>query len=284
MPRIQVAGGAHVDVALEKRQVERAYELLAPVYDFVFDWIFAPGRQAAISHLGLTLNETVLEVGIGTGLNLPLYPPSCRLTGIDLSGEMLDKAVERTHKLAMPGVVLKVMDATSMDFADNEFDKALATYTISAVPDPIGVLREMRRVVKPGGKVAAMVYAALEKNPYHGIFYRVVRRLGKIPSPAPGEPWMYALGDPGALEDVYRRAGFLNVSVHAVPIPRRFPSAADAIRSMRNSAGDLRELMSRLHDADRELAWAEIEQQLRQFEGPNGFEAPGEVLIGVGTK
>ena len=156
MPRIQVAGGAHVDVALEKRQVERAYELLAPVYDFVFDWIFAPGRQAAISHLGLTLNETVLEVGIGTGLNLPLYPPSCRLTGIDLSGEMLDKAVERTHKLAMPGVVLKVMDATSMDFADNEFDKALATYTISAVPDPIGVLREMRRVVKPGGIIVIL--------------------------------------------------------------------------------------------------------------------------------
>jgi len=145
-----------VDVALEKRQVERAYELLAPVYDFVFDWIFAPGRQAAISHLGLTLNETVLEVGIGTGLNLPLYPPSCRLTGIDLSGEMLDKAVERTHKLAMPGVVLKVMDATSMDFADNEFDKALATYTISAVPDPIGVLREMRRVVKPGGIIVVL--------------------------------------------------------------------------------------------------------------------------------
>jgi hypothetical protein len=128
------------------------------------------------------------------------------------------------------------------------------------------------------------VYSALEKNPYHGIFYGNVRRLGNIPPPAPGEPWMYALGNPGALEDLYRRAGFLNASVHAVPLPRRFPSAADAIRSMRNSAGDLRELMSRLNDADRELAWAEIEQQLRQFEGPNGFETPGEVLIGVGTK
>ncbi|HEY2994133.1 MAG TPA: methyltransferase domain-containing protein [Methylomirabilota bacterium] len=141
---------------MEKRQVERAYELLAPVYDFIFDWIFAPGRQAAISHLGLQSNETVLEVGIGTGLNLPLYPPSCRLTGIDLSGEMLDKAVERTHKLAMSGVVLKVMDATSMDFADDAFDKALATYTISAVPDPVAVLREMRRVVKPGGIIVIL--------------------------------------------------------------------------------------------------------------------------------
>jgi phosphatidylethanolamine/phosphatidyl-N-methylethanolamine N-methyltransferase len=153
-----------VDVALEKRQVERAYELLAPVYDFIFDWIFAPGRQAAILHLGLRPNDTVLEVGIGTGLNLPLYPPSCRLTGIDLSGEMLDKAVERAQKLAMPGVVLKVMDATSMDFAENEFDKALATYTISAVPDPVAVLREMRRVVKPGGSIVILNHFRSERK------------------------------------------------------------------------------------------------------------------------
>jgi len=140
-----------VDVALEKRQVERAYDFYAPVYDFIFDWIFAPGRQAAITQLDLKPNDTIFEVGIGTGLNLPLYPASCRLTGIDLSQEMLDKAVERAQKLIMPNVVLKVMDATSLDFADNEFDKAVATYTISAVPDPVAVLREMRRVVKPGG-------------------------------------------------------------------------------------------------------------------------------------
>ena len=95
---------------------------------------------------------------------------------------------------------------------------------------------------------------------------------------------MYALGEPGTLEDVYSRAGFLNVSVHAVPIQRRLPSAADAIGNMRKGAGELREFMSRLNDADREQAWAEIEEQFRRFEGPNGFEVPGEVLIGVGMK
>jgi phosphatidylethanolamine/phosphatidyl-N-methylethanolamine N-methyltransferase len=153
-----------VDVALEKRQVERAYELYAPVYDFIFDWIFAPGRSAAIRHLDLKANETVLEVGIGTGLNLPLYPAACRLTGIDLSQEMLDKAVERAQKLAMPNVVLKVMDATSMDFAENEFDKAVATYTISAVPDPVAVLREMRRVVKPGGALVILNHFRSERR------------------------------------------------------------------------------------------------------------------------
>lgn len=145
-----------MDVVLKKRQVQRAYELYAPVYDYIFDWIFAPGRAAAIKQLKLEPNDRVLEVGIGTGLNLPLYPPAVHLAGIDLSQEMLDKAVERVQNLAMPNVVLKVMDATSMDFGENEFDKAVATYTISAVPDPVAVLREMRRVVKPDGIIVIL--------------------------------------------------------------------------------------------------------------------------------
>ncbi len=153
-----------MDVVLEKRQVQRAYELYAPVYDFIFDWIFAPGRAAAVKQLGLQPNNRVLEVGIGTGLNLPLYPPAVRLTGIDLSQEMLDKAVERVQTLTMPNVTLKVMDATSMDFGDNEFDKAMATYTISAVPDPVAVLREMRRVVRPGGVLVILNHFRSERR------------------------------------------------------------------------------------------------------------------------
>jgi len=153
-----------VDVALEKRQVQRAYELYAPVYDFVFDWIFAPGRTAAVKLLALERSDSVLEVGIGTGLNLPLYPWACQLTGIDLSQEMLDKAVERVQTLAMPNVTLKVMDATSLDFGDNEFDKVVATYTISAVPEPVAVLKEMRRVVKPGGIIVILNHFRSERR------------------------------------------------------------------------------------------------------------------------
>jgi len=153
-----------VDVALEKRQVQRAYELYAPVYDFIFDWIFAPGRTAAVKLLALERSDSVLEVGIGTGLNLPLYPATCHLTGIDLSQEMLDKAVERVQTLAMPNVTLKVMDATSLDFGDNEFDKVVATYTISAVPEPVAVLKEMRRVVKPDGIIVILNHFRSERR------------------------------------------------------------------------------------------------------------------------
>jgi phosphatidylethanolamine/phosphatidyl-N-methylethanolamine N-methyltransferase len=153
-----------LDVALQKRQVKRAYELYAPVYDLIFDWVFAPGRAAAIDQLRPAPSDTVLEIGIGTGLNLPLYPRTCRLTGIDLSGEMLDKAVERVEQLGMPNVTLKVMDAGVMDFGDDQFDKALATYTISAVPDPVSVLRELRRVVKPGGVIVILNHFRSERR------------------------------------------------------------------------------------------------------------------------
>jgi len=145
-----------VDAALEKRQVKRAYKLYAPAYDFVFDWIFHPGRAAAIQLLGAERGQNILEVGIGTGLNLPLYPPGCRITGIDLSEEMLEKAREKVAELGLANVTLKAMDATVMDFGDDEFDATVATYTISAVPDPVGVLGEMRRVVKPGGNLVLL--------------------------------------------------------------------------------------------------------------------------------
>lgn len=170
-----------MDVVLRKRQVQRAYEFYAPVYDFIFDWIFAPGRAAAIKHLVLEPNDRVLEVGIGTGLNLPLYPLAVHLTGIDLSQEMLDKAVDRVQTLTMPNVTLKVMDATSLDFGENEFDKALATYTISAVPDPVAVLREMRRVVRPGGIIVLLNHFRSERGPmgrFEDLMAPICTRLG----------------------------------------------------------------------------------------------------------
>jgi phosphatidylethanolamine/phosphatidyl-N-methylethanolamine N-methyltransferase len=146
-------GDSIVDAALEKRQVKRAYKLYAPAYDLVFDWIFHPGREAAIRLLDAKRGHHILEVGIGTGLNLPLYPRHCRVTGIDLSEEMLEKAQEKVADLRLGNVTLKAMDATVMDLRENEFDAAVATYTISAVPDPVAVLREMKRVVKTGGNL-----------------------------------------------------------------------------------------------------------------------------------
>ena len=145
-----------MDISLEEDQVRRAYDFYSPVYDFVFKKIFEPGRIAAVRLLGSALKGRVLEVGIGTGLNLPLYPQDINLVGIDLSEGMLKRAQEKVEDLRMANVILKVMDAGAIDFGDAEFDATLATYTISAVPDPLAVLREMRRVTRPGGTLVML--------------------------------------------------------------------------------------------------------------------------------
>jgi phosphatidylethanolamine/phosphatidyl-N-methylethanolamine N-methyltransferase len=164
-----------VDVALEKRQVKRAYKIYAPAYDLVFDWIFSPGREAAVSALEIKPGQQVLEVGIGTGLNLPLYPTRCQVTGIDLSEEMLQKAHEKVAELGLTNITLRAMDATTMDFPDDAFDSSVATYTISAVPDPVSVLREMRRVVRPGGNIVILNHFRSDK--------RVMGRLEDLVAP-----------------------------------------------------------------------------------------------------
>jgi SAM-dependent methyltransferase len=197
---------------------------------------------------------------------------------------MLKVAAEAARNERLTNVETRIMNAENLALDADSFDAVICRNALMLFPNPAKALAEMRRVVKPGSKVAVMVFSAAERNPHHGIPFAIIRRLGNIPPPAPGEPWMYVLGDPGVLEDVYSRAGFLNVSVRAVPIQRRLPSAVAAVENMRKGAGDTRELMNRLNETDRERAWAEVAEQFKRFEAPNGFEIPGEVLVGVGMK
>jgi len=228
----------------------------------------------------------VLDVAAGTGeqtlMAARCVGPTGYVLATDNSSSMLAVAAETARKEGLTNVETRVMNAENLALDADSFDAVICRMGLMLFPNPAQALTEMRRVVKPGGKVGVIVHSALEKNPYHGIFYETVRRLGNIPPPARGEPWMFALGDPGALEDVYKRAGFLNMPVQAVPVQRRFLSAADAIRTV--TGGDLKELVNRLNEPERERAWIEIEEQLSRFEGPNGLEVPGEVLLGVGTK
>jgi ubiquinone/menaquinone biosynthesis C-methylase UbiE len=250
--------------------------------------VYGTATEMMLDLASVQPGSRVLDVAAGTGEQALMAAgrvgPTGRVLAADVSASMLNVAAEAARKKGLTNVEARVMNAENLTLDADSFDAVICRMALMLFPNPAKALTEMRRVVEPGGKVAVIVFSTLEKNPHHGIVFGIVQRLGSIPPPAPGEPWMYALGNPGTLEDVYRQAGFLNVSVQALPIQRRFASAGEATGRMRNSAGDIRELMSRLDEADHERAWGEIEAQLRRFEGPNGLEVPGEVLIGVGTK
>jgi len=138
---------------VENDFVEGVYDKLAKVYDLIFGPTLHPGRLQAIQRMNIQAGERVLEVGVGTGINLSLYPKHSQVTGIDFSSSMLEKARERAARKGLRNMRLLQMDAADLKFADDSFDIVYAPYLISVVPDPVKVAREMRRVCRPGGRI-----------------------------------------------------------------------------------------------------------------------------------
>jgi phosphatidylethanolamine/phosphatidyl-N-methylethanolamine N-methyltransferase len=148
------SGTAELSVAaVENDFVAGVYEKLASVYDLAFGPALQPGRIRAVERMNIQAGERVLEVGVGTGINLSLYPRTCQMTGIDFSSSMLEKARERAAWGGLRQLRLLQMDAADLKFADGSFDIVYAPYLISVVPDPVKVACEMRRVCRPGGRI-----------------------------------------------------------------------------------------------------------------------------------
>ena len=173
---------------LSKVEVENAYARWAPVYDFVFASIMRPGRAAAAAAIN-RVGGRVLDVGVGTGLELPMFDSSIQLVGIDLSEPMLRRARSRVATFGLAHVGgLAVMDATNLGFRDGTFDAAVAPYVLTVVPDPESVLDEIARVLRPGGEIVLVNHFGAD----HGLRATIEAWLGKRSSALgwrPEFPW-----------------------------------------------------------------------------------------------
>ncbi len=166
---------------LDNFTVTKAYARWAPVYDLVFGAVFERGRHAAVA-AAERIGGRVLEVGVGTGISLPLYSSNCRLCGVDISAPMLRKAQERVAELGLINVEgLWVMDAEHLSFPDDSFDVVVAQYVITTVPNPEKTLDEFARVLKPGGEIVLVsrigAEAGLRRSLEHW-FQPAARKLG----------------------------------------------------------------------------------------------------------
>ncbi|HUZ62093.1 MAG TPA: class I SAM-dependent methyltransferase [Acetobacteraceae bacterium] len=151
--------------AMDADAVKAAYRRWAGVYDVWFGLVSSVARRRAVAAVNRLDGDRVLEVGVGTGLALPRYRPEKRITGIDLSAEMLARARARTARLGLANVsALLEMDAEATSFPDASFDIAVAMFVASVVPHPRRLLVELRRVVRPGGHILFVNHFAAERG------------------------------------------------------------------------------------------------------------------------
>ncbi|HWW86992.1 MAG TPA: methyltransferase domain-containing protein [Vicinamibacterales bacterium] len=148
--RLQCAEGRRL------KTVEAIYERLAPIYDLIYGVTLEPGRRRAMARLAPAGGESILEIGVGTGLSAMAYPPSCRVVAIDLSAQMLERARVRLARYGVHHVALCRMDASRLAFPDACFDAIYAAYVMNVVRDPVTVARDMIRVCRPSGRIVLL--------------------------------------------------------------------------------------------------------------------------------
>jgi SAM-dependent methyltransferase len=247
-----------------------------------------PAQRLMLDLAGVGPGCRVLDVAAGFGGQTVVAAERVGSSGsvlaIDHDGEALVAAADMARHAGFGNVETRVMDVTCINLEPDTFDAAISRVGLEFISPLDDALSGIRRVLKPGANLAAIVWSSAEKNPRVAVPLAIARRYGREQPPVSGQAGMFSLGSPDMLKGAFVRTGFHDVSVHQVPTIRRFPSMVAVMHNLGDSFPLLREVMADLNDGEHLLAWLEIVRELRQFERPSGFEFAGELLVGVGTK
>lgn len=254
---------------------------------FLRAWL-GPATELMLDMAHIGPGSRVLDVAAGAGDQTlqvaERIGPTGHVLATDIAPNILAFAAQNARNAGYTNVTTAVMDGEALDVPEGTFDAVISRVGLIYFPDQQRALAGMRRALKPGGRIAAIVYSTPENNRFFSIPVSVIRRRAELPPPLPGQPGPFSLGGPGVLEEAFRVAGFRDLTSRLVPAPVRLRSAAECVRFEKESFGALHQMLSGLDDAAREAAWAEIEQQLRAFEGSSGFEGPCELVVAAGTR
>jgi ubiquinone/menaquinone biosynthesis C-methylase UbiE len=210
--------------------------------------------------------------------------PTGYVLATDISANILEYAKQMAEQAGANNIEVSVMDGENLTLKDATFDAVISRVGLIYFPDQQKALTEMLRVLKPGGKVAAIVYSTPEKNKFFSLPVSIIRNRAKLPPPLPGQPGPFSLGAEGTIEKVFSQAGFKNIKSELVDSPLMLQSAKECVQFEKESFGALHQMMSSLSDSEKEAVWDEIERELQKFEGENGFTGPCEMLVAVGEK
>jgi len=250
-------------------------------------WYGAATRQM-LDLASIQPGQRVLDIAAGAGE--PALSAAERVgaggyvLATDISEGIVALALQAARERGLQQVEAHAMDGEKLDLPDAAFDAVLCRLGLMYMPHPVAALREWRRALRPGGRVAVAVFSTPERNAWGALPASIIRRRAQLPPPVAGQPGPFSLGGPGVLEALFRDAGFTDPEVRAVPVPHGAARAIDYVQVAREAFGGFNAMMAHLPTPERESVWNEVEFSMRIFESPDGFEVPGECLVGAATK
>lgn len=251
-------------------------------------WL-GPATNQMLDKAGVRQGSRVLDVAAGAGEQTMSIAKRVGSGGAvlatDISARILGFVEQSAEEQGHRHVRIRELDGEGLDALEADaFDAVISRVGLIYFPDQQRALRGMYRALKPGGKMAAMVYSTAEMNPFFSIPVSIIRRRAALPPPLPGQPGPFSLGAAGVLEKSFSEAGFTDVETIRVDAPVLLENAAECLRFEKESFGALHQMLSSLNPADQVSAWEEIETALGEFEGDGGFSGPCEMVIAVGSK
>jgi SAM-dependent methyltransferase len=236
----------------------------------------------------ITTGSRVLDVAAGAGgqslAAARRVGPTGHVLATDIAPALLAYAEKAAGDAGLTTVATRELDGEDLAVDAGSFDAVISRVGLIYFPDQHAALTGMHRALRPGGRIATVVYGPADRNGFFSVPIGIIRRHAQLPPPAPGQPGPFSLGGPGVAERAFTAAGFRDVAVETVPSPVRMTDAAECLRFERESFGALHQMLAGLPPAEREAAWAEVGEALTEFDGPGGFTGPCEMLVVSATR
>ena len=202
----------------------------------------------------------------------------------DLSENLVRYLEQDAADAGFTQVRAAVMDGEDLHVPPERFDAVICRLGLIYFPDRAAALAGMRAALRPGGRLGAIVYSTPEANRFFSVPVSIARRAAQLPPPLPGQPGPFSLGTPEVLRRELESAGLVDVDVRVLPAPLRMSSTEECVRFERESFGALHQMLAALNADAQATAWQEISDALAEFEGPDGFVAPCELLVVAATR
>ena len=261
-----------------------AWHQWGPVID---DWLGA-ATERMLDAAKITAGSRVLDVAAGAGgqslAAARRVGPTGHVLATDISPAILQYAAKAASDAGLNTIATRELDGEHLDVDEASFDAVISRVGLIYFPDQQAALTGVLRALRPGGRISAIVYSTAERNGFFAVPVGIIRRRAQLPPPAPGQPGPFSLGGPGVAEAALATAGFRDIAVESVPSALRMTNAEECVAFERDSFGALHQMLAGLPAPERDAAWEEIHRAFAEFEGPDGFVGPCEMLVVSATR